>query len=81
MDNWCYCSNYDFKFNKGGIFLMVESLSQKKASKKWNEKNREHRSYLTSRSSARSFIRNKATLDDLKELEELINNRRKQLGS
>lgn len=32
---------------------MVESLSQKKASKKWNEKNREHRSYLTSRSSAR----------------------------
>lgn len=81
MDNWCYCGNCDFKFNKGGIFLMVESLSQKKASKKWNEKNREHRSYLASRSSARSFIRNKATLDDLKELEELINNRRKQLGS
>ena len=40
---------------------MVESLSQKKASKKWNEKNREHRSYLTSRSSARSFISNKTS--------------------
>ena len=60
---------------------MVESLSQKKASKKWNEKNREHRSYLASRSSASSFIRNKATLDDLIELEQLINNRRKQLDS
>ena len=81
MDNWCYCSNCDFKFNKGGIFFFFLSLSQKKASKKWNEKNREHRSYLASRSSARSFIRNKATLDDLLELEQLINDRRKQLGS
>ena len=57
------------------------SILKKKASKKWNEKNREHRSYLTSRSSARSFIRNKATLDDLIELEQLINDRRKQLDS
>ena len=60
---------------------MVESLSQKKASKKWNEKNREHRSYLTSRSSARSFIRNKATLDDLIDLAQLLNDRRTHLGS
>ena len=46
--------------------------SQEKATKKWNEQNREHRNYLSKRSSARSFIRNHATVDDLNELEELI---------
>lgn len=58
---------------------MVETKSQKKANKKWNEKNRAHRSYLTARSSARGFIRNKATLEDLAELEQLIKERRDQL--
>ena len=46
--------------------------AQSKAIKKWNENNREHRNYLSKRSSARSFIRNHATMDDLNELEELI---------
>lgn len=46
--------------------------AQAKATKKWNENNREHRNYLSKRSSARSFIRNHATMDDLNELEELI---------
>lgn len=46
--------------------------AQTKATKKWNEQNREHRNYLSKRSSARSFIRNHATVDDLNELEELI---------
>lgn len=46
--------------------------AQEKATKKWNEQNREHRNYLSKRSSARSFIRNHATVDDLNELEELI---------
>lgn len=46
--------------------------AQTKATKKWNENNREHRNYLSKRSSARSFIRNHATVDDLNELEELI---------
>lgn len=46
--------------------------AQTKATKKWNENNREHRNYLSKRSSARSFIRNHATMDDLNELEELI---------
>ncbi|MDY4003752.1 MAG: hypothetical protein SO018_04435 [Ligilactobacillus saerimneri] len=59
---------------------MVESLSQKKATKKWNEKNRAHRSYLSARGTARSFIRNKATLDDLNDLEQLITSRRKYLS-
>ena len=46
--------------------------AQSKATKKWNANNREHRNYLSKRSSARSFIRNHATMDDLNELEELI---------
>lgn len=55
------------------------SEAQTKANKNWAEKNREYSSYLRSRSSARSFIRNKATLEDLEELENLIEERRKQL--
>ena len=55
------------------------SDSQKKADKKWIENNKEHASYLRSRSSARSFIRNKATLDDLNELGLLIENRKQQI--
>ena len=39
---------------------------------KWAEKNKERRSYLSSRSSARSFIRNKATPEDLLELSKMI---------
>lgn len=50
--------------------------SQTKAIKKWNQKNREHRNYLSKRSSARSFIRNYATGSDLNELETLIAERR-----
>ena len=47
---------------------------QTEYNKKWIEKNKEHKNYLSSRSSARSFIRNKATKDDLDELNELIQN-------
>lgn len=50
--------------------------AQTKATKKWNEQNREHRNYLSKRSSARSFIRNHASNSDLNELEELIAERR-----
>lgn len=42
------------------------------ADKKWVDSNREHRRYLTDRTSARRFIRTKATEEDLAELEELI---------
>ncbi|HAJ9508826.1 TPA: hypothetical protein U0G80_002228 [Listeria monocytogenes] len=48
------------------------SDAQLKANKNWQEKNKEHANYLKSRSAARSFIKNKATLEDLKELEKLI---------
>ncbi|ENJ9653862.1 hypothetical protein AB2T14_001480 [Clostridium botulinum] len=48
---------------------------QKVADKKWIEKNRQHATYLRNRSSARSFIRNKATIEDLEELKGLIRER------
>ncbi|ECR2341163.1 hypothetical protein F1F77_14940 [Listeria monocytogenes] len=48
------------------------SDAQLKANKEWQSKNKEHSNYLKSHSAARSFIKNKATLEDLKELEKLI---------
>ena len=52
---------------------MTEQLTaQQRANKKWNERNREHRNYLTKRSTSRGFIRNHATQEDLLELQELI---------
>lgn len=56
------------------------SDSQRKAQKKYDEKNREKRTYLSQRSTSRGFIRNKATLEDLEELEELITTRKKALA-
>lgn len=58
---------------------MKYTEAQKNADKKWRDNNKEHASYLRSRSSARSFIRNKATPEDLRELEELIKNRKEEL--
>ena len=55
---------------------MTEQLTaQQRANKKWNEKNREYRNYLTKRSTSRGFIRNHATQEDLLELQELIQER------
>ena len=42
------------------------------ANKRWAEKNKEHKKYLSYRTYARSFIRKLATEDDLEELKELI---------
>ena len=50
----------------------MEKTRQTLANQNWEKKNREYASYLKSRSSARSFIRNKATLEDLEELKALI---------
>jgi hypothetical protein len=49
-----------------------ELTARQRADKKWNEKNREHRNYMTKRSTARGFIRNHATKEDLLELQKLI---------
>ena len=46
--------------------------AQAAADKRWAEKNREHRNYLSCRGTARSFIRNKAKKEDLLELQDLI---------
>lgn len=56
-----------------------EAVYNPEADKKWNDNNKEHRRYLTDRTSARRFIRTKATLDDLEELQELIEERRATL--
>ncbi len=51
------------------------SEAQRNADKRWREKNRDHANYLKNRTSARCFIRNKATLEDIEELEVLIKER------
>lgn len=58
---------------------MKETAAQTEANKRWQEKNKDYSNYLKSRSTARSFIRNKATIEDLEELEQLIEDRKKQL--
>ena len=52
--------------------MTKELTPQQRANKKWNARNREHRNYLTKRSTSRGFIRNHAANDDLLELQELI---------
>lgn len=58
---------------------MAITEARKKANEKWNKDNKERKNYLQDRSKARSFIRNKATAEDLEELLELIKERRKEL--
>ncbi|EAF8819713.1 hypothetical protein FKV50_14975, partial [Listeria monocytogenes] len=47
----------------------------------WQDKNKEHANYLKSRSAARSFIKKKATLEDLEELEIAIKQRKTEIIS
>lgn len=54
--------------------------SQTEANKKWQEQNREKARYLRNRSATRSFFKNQATEEDIKEMEELIKNRKIVLG-
>jgi len=54
--------------------------TQTEANKRWQEKNKEHAKYLSNRSRSRSFIKKQATLDDLAELEQLIEDRKKDLS-
>lgn len=51
---------------------------QREADRRWIEKNREHKRYLSQRSTARSFIRNYATEEDMQELEKIIAEKRKK---
>lgn len=54
--------------------------AQTEANKRWQEKNKEYNKYLKARSAARGFIRNRATNEDLDELQNLINERRKEIN-
>lgn len=47
--------------------------------KRWAEKNKEHKRYLSYRSTTRTFIRKYAKKEDLKELKELIKEKEKSL--
>ncbi len=58
---------------------MSELAKQTIANKKWQDQNKEHSNYLKSRSACRSFIRNRATAEDLIELEVMIMERRQLL--
>lgn len=50
--------------------------AQRRASKKWDEKNRARKSYITRRSSAKSFILNLATNEDLDAILSYVEERR-----
>lgn len=57
------------------------SSAQQKASRRWEEKNRDRTNYLTYRRTSRNFIKNRATLEDLSEFKELIEVRELELES
>lgn len=55
------------------------SEAQKKASRAWEQKNRRKATIAGYKRTARTFIRNHATIEDLEELRELINNKEIEL--
>jgi len=54
--------------------------AKKAANKRWNEKNKERIRYISTRSAARSFVKNRATEEDLRELSALIQNKLSENG-
>ncbi|GIN71111.1 hypothetical protein J14TS2_15860 [Bacillus sp. J14TS2] len=59
----------------------MEKNKQTEANKKWQEKNKEKAKYLSDRSRARSFIRNRAELEDIEEFFQLLKDREEVLKS
>ena len=55
------------------------SEAQKRASKKWDRKNKSRRQYINKRSIARNFIKKEAAKGDLDEFKILLKNREKEL--
>ena len=53
------------------------SEAQKRASRKWDHKNKSRRQYINKRSITRNFIKKEATKEDLGEFKILIKNREK----
>ncbi|MGM0341654.1 hypothetical protein [Enterococcus sp. AZ007] len=60
------------------MFEKKTSEAQLKASRKWQDKNKEQMNYIRKRSAARGFIKI-ATSEDIEELETLIKQRKKDL--
>lgn len=60
---------------------MAEKLSEARlrANKKWDENNKERKKYIVKRSTAKGFIRDYATLEDIETLRELLNQREGEL--
>lgn len=54
--------------------------AQTEANKKWQEKNKERAKYISDRSRARSFLKNRVTKEDLAEFEEILSIRRQELS-
>lgn len=55
------------------------SEARKKANKKWDDKNKERKSYINKRSIAKNFILKLATAEDLDNIEKYIQQRRNEL--
>lgn len=53
------------------------SEAQRRASAKWDRKNKNRRQYINKRSITRNFIKKEATKEDLGEFKNLIKNREK----
>ncbi|RMC50812.1 hypothetical protein [Lactobacillus sp. ESL0225] len=56
------------------------SEAQRKANKKWDEKNKERKSYINKRSTAKSFILNLATQEDLETIKKYVAQRENELN-
>ena len=55
------------------------SEAQKRASKKWDRKNKSRRQYINKRSITRNFIKKEAVKEDVDEFKILLKNREKEL--
>ncbi|WP_317327269.1 hypothetical protein [Turicibacter sanguinis] len=57
----------------------MEKSKQTEANQRWEAKNKEYANYLKQRSAARSFIKNKATKEDIKEFRRFLDEREQLL--
>lgn len=55
------------------------SEARRRANAKWDKKNKERKKYITKKSTAKSFILNLATEEDLDQIEKYIAQRREEL--
>lgn len=55
------------------------SAAQRRASDKWDKENRKHKTIMSYRNGGKRFILDYATLEDLEELKELIEERANKL--